>query len=174
MEEVSAVVAQAEAGNMVQLVPYQTSHFDELNSFQLDETQSKFTASVYENIVNRKIETIPGKFPVTILHDEIPVGFFILDDSDEKTIFTADENAVLLRSLSLNPKYQGKGIGKDTMILMDDFVRNQFPHRTHITLAVNARNEHAIQLYVKTGYQNTNRTYDGSIGPQFILSKQVN
>lgn len=158
---------------MVELVPYQSAHFEELNSFQLDEIQSQFTASVYENIVNRKIESILGKFPVTILYDEIPVGFFILDDSQEKTIFTVDENAVLLRSLSLNPKYQGKGIGKQTLILIDDYVRKQFPQITHITLAVNTKNDHAIQLYLKTGYQDTGRTYDGFIGPQYILSKQV-
>lgn len=158
---------------MVELIPYQSAHFEELNSFQLDEIQSQFTASVYQNIVERKIESIPGKFPVTILYDEIPVGFFILDDSEEKLIFTADENAVLLRSLSLNPNYQGKGVGKQTMILIDDYVRNQFPKITHITLAVNTKNEHAIQLYLKTGYQDTGRTYDGFIGPQFIFSKQV-
>lgn len=164
---------QAEAGKMVRLVPYQTIHFDELNSFQLDETQAKFTASFYENIINRKIESIPGKFPVTILYDEIPVGFFILDDSQEKIIFTEDENAVLLRSLSLNPNYQGKGIGKDALILIDDYVRNQFPHLTQIILAVNTKNNHAYKLYIKVGYQNTGRTFDGSIGPQYILSKRV-
>lgn len=172
--EVSAVAVQAEAGNMVRLVPYQTAHFDELNSFQLDETQSKFTASVHENIVNRKIESIPGKFPVTILYNEIPVGFFILDDSQEKIIFTQDDDAILLRSLSLNPKYQGKGIGRQAMILIDDYVRNQFPHLAHIILAVNTKNEHAYQLYIKTGYQDTTRTFDGSIGPQYILSKRIN
>lgn len=158
---------------MVRLVPYQTSHFDQLNSFQLNEEQSQFTASFYENIINKKIEAIPGKFPVTILYDEIPVGFFILDDSEEKIIFTEDQNAVLLRSLSLNPKYQGKGIGKEVMILIDDYVRNKFPDHTHIALGVNIRNEYAFQLYIKTGYQNTGRTFDGSIGPQYILSKRV-
>lgn len=158
---------------MVELVPYQSAHFEELNSFQLDEIQSQFTASVYENIVNRKIESILGKFPVTILYDEIPVGFFILDDSQEKTIFTVDENAVLLRSLSLNPKYQGKGIGKQTLILIDDYVRKQFPQITHITLAVNMRNENAIQLYVKTGYQMTEKVIKGIKGPQHFMVKTI-
>lgn len=171
--EVLAVVVQVEAGNVVRLIPYQASHFDELNSFQLDQTQSQFTASFYENIINRKIESIPGKFPVTILYNEIPVGFFILDDSQEKIIFTQDENAVLFRSLSLNPNYQGKGIGKQALILMDDYVRNQFPHLTHIILAVNIKNQHAYQLYIKVGYQDTGRTFHGSIGPQYILSKRV-
>lgn len=158
---------------MVRLVPYHISHFYELNSFRLDETQSRFTASFYENIVNRKIESIPGKFPVTILYNELPVGFFVIDDSEQKLMYVKDTGAVLLRSLSLNPKYQGKGIGKQTMILLDDYLRNQFPQITHIMLAVNFRNENAYQLYLKTGYHNTGNVFEGPKGPQYILCKQI-
>ena len=115
---------------MVKLVAYQIAHFDELNAFQLDEIQSEFTASFYQNIVERKIESIQGKFPVTILYDEKPVGFFILDNSEEKFIFVENPDEILLRSLSLSPDYQGKGIGKQTMLHLDEFVQNHFPEIT--------------------------------------------
>ena len=158
----------------LQLIFYNSSHFEELNSYDLDESQSEFTVSVYESIVVRKVESISGKYSITIMLEEKPIGYFVLDFTDDKFNYTNCQDAVLLRSLSLNPDFQGKGLGKASMLLTDEFVQTHFPEIKKIVLSVNFRNLSAYQLYQKTGYIDTGRIFEGIRGPQRIMEKFLN
>ena len=158
---------------MLQLKPYHSSHFDELNAYQLDEIQSGFTASVYENIVNRKIETQSLKYPISIFYQEKPIGFFVLDLSDDKLEFARNQDEILFRSFSLNPEFQGRGFGKKSMMFLEDFIRNKFPEIKKIILGVNFNNPLAIHLYQSIGYTNSGRTLMGRNGLQHILEKNL-
>ncbi len=158
---------------MIQLEFYNSSHFEELESYKLDEIQAQFTASVYENIVVRKVESNPLKHPITILFDQRPIGFFVLDLSDDKRDYTTEPDSVLLRSLSLNPDFQGKGIGKQAMKLTDEFVKHHFPEVKKIVLSVNFKNTLAYRLYLQAGYVDTKRVFAGIKGAQHILEKRI-
>jgi GNAT superfamily N-acetyltransferase len=175
--EVLVVVGNFHSKNMhpsiVQLEFYREEFFEDLNSFQLDEFQSEFTLSFYQNIVEKKIQEIPGKHPIAVLFQSQAIGFFVLDDSNEKFTYTTEMNSLLLRSLSLHPAYQGKGLGKEIMGVLDEFVQLHFPEKTSIYLAVNQRNIRAKELYFKTGYLDTGKIYVGIKGPQFILKKNL-
>jgi len=110
---------------------------------------------------------------VTILQDEKPAGFFVLDFGEDKLDLTDNEKSVLLRSLSVNPDLQGKGIGKAAMQLVDRFVRENFPDCDEIVLAVNQKNISAYQIYLKTGYLHEGKSRMGRSGPQYLMHKKL-
>nr|WP_307835692.1 GNAT family N-acetyltransferase [Elizabethkingia sp. ASV34] len=97
------------------------------------------------------------------------VGFFSLDFSSDLLTYSDNKNAVLLRALSINPKFQGKGIAKSAMIELPAFVKQNFPKVDEIAFGVNATNENAYKLYLKTGYQDSGKIYEGVKGPQHIM-----
>lgn len=83
--------------------------------------------------------------------------------------YSDSANAVLLRALSMNPEFQGKGIAKSAMIMLPDFVKKHFPEVEKIVFGVNATNENAYKLYLKTGYLDSGKIYEGVKGPQHIM-----
>lgn len=113
------------------------------------------------------------KFPVTIFFQNKAVGFFVLDFGADKFELTENENSTLLRSLSINPDYQGKGIGKTSMIILSDFVKENFPDCDEVVLAVNFNNNSAYDLYLKCGFEDQGKKRQMSKGWQNLLSKKI-
>lgn len=158
---------------MVSLHFYQSKDLPELD-FQLDEIQSHYSAlpkQALERIEERNLNDDFFAYPVTIFDDERIVGFFVLDFGEDKFEFTTQPDSVLLRSLSINPEFQGKSIGKTMMILLDQFVKEHFHDCKEIVLSVNERNTSALEIYLKTGYNLTGQTKEGRSGPQLVMSK---
>lgn len=145
----------------------------EFLNYTLDDNQKMFTSMpefALERIANRN----DGKsFPVSIFFNTQPVGFFVLDFGNDKFGLTENENAVLLRSLSINPDFQGKGIGKKSILLTDDFVKNNFKNCDEIVLAVNSKNTTAYQLYLRTEYIDEGKTRPFRDGFQHLLYKNI-
>ncbi|MFP3833484.1 GNAT family N-acetyltransferase [Chryseobacterium sp. SIMBA_028] len=142
-------------------------------SYSLDETQSRFTATAEQALQNIEKRDDNDAFPITILEDETPVGFFVLDFGNDKFELTDNENSVLVRSLSVNPEMQGKGVGKRAMMQVDTFVRAYFKDCNEIVLAVNQKNELAYHIYLKAGYIYDGKTRIGRSGPQYLMHKKV-
>ncbi|EJL72861.1 GNAT family N-acetyltransferase [Chryseobacterium populi] len=142
-------------------------------SYTLDENQAQYTSTA-EQALQRIRDRSDGKaFPLTIFDEEKPAGFFVLDFGDDKLDLTDNGNSVLLRSLSVNPRFQGKGIGKAAMLKIDDFIREHFKNCDEIVLAVNQNNSSAYHLYIKTGYQCDGKTRMGRNGPQYLMYKKL-
>ncbi|WP_294302822.1 N-acetyltransferase [uncultured Chryseobacterium sp.] len=157
---------------MVKLQFFKTEDFAGVN-YTLDETQLQYTSSA-ANALKRINDRNAGlEFPVTIFDTEIPVGFFTLDFGGDKMELTDNPNSVLLRSLSINPEMQGKGIGKAAMIRIDDFIREHFRDCHEIVLAVNQNNVFAYRLYEKVGYRYEGKIRIGRSGPQYLMSKYI-
>ena len=157
---------------MVLLQFYYSEDFAEL-AYDLDENQSMFTSSV-ENALHRIKERNDGKaFPITIFLDDKKVGFFVLDFGNDKFPLSENQKCVLLRSLSINPDFQGKGIGKASMLKIEAFVRENFPDCNEVVLAVNEKNTLAFELYLKTGYLYEGKIIEGRVGPQFVMFKKL-
>ncbi len=142
-------------------------------SYALDENQQRFTASPEEALQRIKEREENGAFPVTILSDDVPVGFFVLDFGKDKFELTDNESSVLLRSLSVNPEMQTKGIGKKAMLAVDDFVKKNFKDCHEIVLAVNQKNNSAYHIYLQTGYIYDGKTRIGRSGPQYLMYKKL-
>ncbi|MCT4011527.1 GNAT family N-acetyltransferase [Elizabethkingia anophelis] len=154
---------------MTEIVPYNDEHYEALTSYILDETQSQFSLVPREILDNSEIMENKGRFQYTILHESNVVGFFSLDFSADLQNYSDSANAVLLRALSMNPEFQGKGIAKSAMIMLPDFVKKHFPEVEKIVFGVNATNENAYKLYLKTGYLDSVKIYEGVKGPQHIM-----
>ncbi|AQW98708.1 GNAT family N-acetyltransferase [Elizabethkingia anophelis] len=154
---------------MTEIVPYNDEHYEALTSYILDETQSQFSLVPREILDNSEIMENKRRFQYTILHESNVAGFFSLDFSSDLLTYSDNENAVLLRALSINPKFQGKGIAKSAMIMLPDFVKKHFPEVEKIVFGVNATNENAYKLYLKTGYLDSGKIYEGVKGPQHIM-----
>lgn len=96
---------------MVTLTAYQSIHQKELN-YQLDDKQSRFSALPSEWFDDA------GVYRVVIVHDGKAVGFFVLDGGQDKLNYTDNDKALLLRSMSVNPAYQGQGLAKTSAKLL--------------------------------------------------------
>ncbi|WP_160140053.1 GNAT family N-acetyltransferase [Chryseobacterium sp. c4a] len=147
-------------------------HLSQLN-YDLDEGQQRFTATVDQALKNIEKRNGSDAFPITILDDNIAVGFFVLDFGEDKLELTDNRNSVLVRSLSVNPAMQGKGIGKVAMMKLDEFVRDHFKYCGEIVLAVNQKNDSAYHIYLKAGYIYDGRTRVGRSGPQYLMHKKL-
>ena len=160
---------------MISLEFYKSDNFTDLN-YQLSKIQMEFTATVdsaLERIGERKLKQDFLAHPISIFNDEKPIGFFVLDLGKDKFGLTENENSILIRSFSVNPKFQGKGIGKNAMFLVTEFIKNNFSEVNEIVLSVNERNDLAFQIYLKAGFQFFGKTREGRSGPQKILFKKI-
>ncbi|MDQ0595480.1 RimJ/RimL family protein N-acetyltransferase [Chryseobacterium ginsenosidimutans] len=160
---------------MISLKFYEPENFPELD-YILDNIQSQYTATAkqsLEKIEERNQNEDFFAYPITIFQDEKVAGFFVLDFGDDKFDLTENLDSVLLRSLSINPAFQGQGIGRSAMIEVDHFIKEHFSDCNEIVLAVNEQNKSAFQLYSKTGYNFDGKTRMGRSGPQYLMYKKL-
>ncbi len=160
---------------MTELKFYQPEDLPELD-YVLDEIQSQYTATAkqaLEKIEERNQKEDFFAYPITIFFEEKVAGFFVLDFGDDKYDLTENPDSVLLRSLSVNPKLQGRGIGKSSMTIVDNFIQEHFSDCNEIVLAVNEKNTAAFQLYTDSGYKFDGKRREGRSGPQFLLFKKL-
>lgn len=159
--------------NEITLAFYEESHRAGVMAYTLPEEQLQFTAlpkAVFERLGQR---VDAHAKPVTILKDGFPVGFLVLDYGDDKLDLTENTNALLIRSLSLNPLYQGYGYGKHAMMLIGEFVKKHYAHVNELVLAVNTDNTSAFRLYLGVGYKYDGRQCKGIRGMQYVMSKKM-
>jgi len=144
-------------------------HLPVLCQFSLPEHQRRFTS--LPNEVLKKLGDPPAedKLPVVLLAADKPVAFFVLDRGERIARYTPNQNAVLLRALSVDHKEQGRGYGQAAMRLLPEFIRSRLPGVNEIALAVNARNEHARHVYLRAGFRDRGYRVMGVQGIQHIL-----
>lgn len=140
--------------------------------YTLDENQLRFTATAAQALQSISERDDNDAFPITILDSNVVAGFFVLDFGKDKFELTDNEDSVLVRSLSINPEMQGKGLGKIAMMLVDSFVKENFENCNEIVLAVNQKNDLAYHIYLKAGYIFDGKTRIGRSGPQYLMYKK--
>lgn len=151
---------------------YVPRDFEEVN-YALSPEQMRFTNTPEGALQRIKERNDERKKAVCIFMNDQIAGFFVLDTSDDKKELTENEAAILLRSLSLNPFFQGQGIAKEAMLILPDFVRIHYAHCTEIVLAVNFENPLAYGIYLKTNFIDDGKTNQGRSGLQHILTLQI-
>jgi RimJ/RimL family protein N-acetyltransferase len=149
----------------VELKHFSNEYLEVLNSFELPEDQTQFTA-----LPSKILEVTEGQHRIVILSENEPVGFFLLHSTKRVKEYSDNPNAMLLTALSVNHEKQGKGYAKQGMLLLTDFVKSEFPNCDEIVLAVNHKNIPAQRLYSRVGFKDTGRRKIGRIGEQFIMS----
>ncbi|MBL1223420.1 GNAT family N-acetyltransferase [Chryseobacterium sp. L7] len=157
---------------MVRLELFKQEDFSALN-YALDENQQQYTSTVEQALKRIKERNDSKAFSVTVFEDDEPAGFFVLDFGEDKFELTDNTQSTLLRSLSINPALQGRGIGKEAMQIVDEFVKKTFPDCDEIVLAVNQKNLSAYHIYLKTGYVYDGKSRMGRSGPQYLMYKKL-
>ncbi|MGE7878118.1 GNAT family N-acetyltransferase [Peribacillus muralis] len=149
----------------VVLQKYKPEHLPWLKAFELPKEQEKFTA-----LPIKMLKITKERHPIVILHDNEPVGFFVLHSSDRVKDYTNNPKAMLLTALSINHSKQGRGFANKGMKTIESFVTQQFPACNEIILAVNHKNVPAQKLYEKAGFKDTGTRKIGRIGEQYIYN----
>ena len=142
-------------------------------NYELDEEQHQFTRLPKYSIADRNDLKDATKKAITILFKNKPVGYFVLDEGEDKFLYTKNQKSVLIRSLSLNPEFQGKGIAKQAMLDIAEFVKSNFDDKNELVLAVNFRNKNAYHLYRKCNFEDYGDVMKGRKGLQHILFKKI-
>jgi RimJ/RimL family protein N-acetyltransferase len=138
----------------------------------LDEAQKSFVF-LPSAVIDWSIQD-KNCFPVVILFEDEPVGFFVLHHSEESQTFTENVNAIFLRAFSIDRKHQGKGFAGLAMNSLPKFVLNHFPQVVEIVLTVNENNLPAKRLYEKSGFLYKGKSKVGSSGIELVMHYSIN
>ncbi|MFC0476301.1 GNAT family N-acetyltransferase [Robertmurraya beringensis] len=147
---------------------FQLKYKERLFSFELPNDQVKFTA-----LPSHVLEVQEGQFPIVIVEDDVPVGFFILHSTSRVKEYSNNPNAMLLTAFSIDYSKQGRGYAKKGLLLLKKYIQNQFPSCDEIVLGVNHQNVPAQNLYARVGFQDTGRRVIGSLGEQFVMTLHI-
>ena len=160
----------------VSLEPYASRHQDELN-YELDDVQSLYTvlpSAWFDGTHDGAGDVAVNR--VAIMYDERAVGFFVLDGGDDKYNYTDNPKALLLRSMSLNPAYQGLGLSALALTGLARFCQShvkQADSYNQIVLGVNHDNIAAQKVYEKVGFARVERTFMGRSGVQYVYELNI-
>ena len=137
--------------NIVALDFYSSKYKSILEHYFLLEEQVNFTSLPLDAI--KQCEQDDDRHPIVILYNHELAGFFVLHGWEGVKEFSTNKEAILLRAYSVNHAYQGKGIAKNSLKLLPAFVKENFPDKKEIILAVNINNKIAQQVYRKCGFK---------------------
>ncbi len=154
--------------NTIELVHFSEDYVDVLHDFDLPKEQSQFTALPKEI----SIEMV-GQYPLVILSDNVPVGFFVLHATGRVKEYSSNPNAMLLTALSIDHKQQGKGYAKKGMLVLSDFIKREFKECNEVVLVVNHKNIPAQNLYLKVGFVDHGERRIGPIGEQIVMNLHI-
>ena len=155
----------------VALTFYSEAYESSIHSYTLPEEQLIYTALPTEAIA--KCKQGRDRTPILILAVNKLAGFFVLDAGEVVKEYTESSGALLIRSYSIHPDYQGKGVGKKSLKLLPFFINHHFPTINKVVLGVNYKNTAAQHLYKRSGFVDTNRHIFGSQGKQFVYQMDI-
>ncbi|MGM1048137.1 MAG: GNAT family N-acetyltransferase [Bacillota bacterium] len=151
---------------------YKDEYYKDLISFELPSDQKRYTGLPTE-VLEKSIKDM-DRYPIVILKDNIPVGFFVLHKNSEYADIIRNSSAILLRGLSIDFKHQGNGYAKKAMNDLPQFVMDLFPEAKELFLAVNEKNIVAQQLYAKVGFLDLGYRKTGAQGLQILMHYRKN
>jgi RimJ/RimL family protein N-acetyltransferase len=150
---------------------YKEEYKAKLSDYHLSEEQSRYAPVPLNALL--KCEEDSTRDPVVILYNGEPVGFFVLHGWEGVKAYSDNKDAILLRGYSINSKFQGKGIANESLLVLESFVKKEFPSKKEIILAVNHKNKIAQHVYKKGGFVDKGIRVMGRKGELFILHKEL-
>ena len=143
---------------MIQLRKIGENNFRDIMSLHVRDDQKSFVAPNDLSLIEAFIAiSHNGKaFPFGIYDGDIPVGFCMIgfgaDEDWEDAPAVAKDNYNLWR-LMIDKKYQGQGLGRQTMDAAMDLIRTfPFGEAKKVWLSYEPENTHAREIYRKYGF----------------------
>lgn len=151
--------------------PYQSGDQQAVEAYYLREEAKPFTRSPQEALAyGLSCETYR---PFLCFEGEVLVASFVLDGGEDRLIYTDKANSLLLRSFSVDSRFEGQGHAKAVLAQLSDLMHQYFPHIKEVVLGVNADNKRAINLYSHNGFEDTGDIYQGPKGAQQIFILKI-
>jgi RimJ/RimL family protein N-acetyltransferase len=150
---------------------YNSEWESKVRSLELEETQKDFVFSPSTALDFFKLGN--NCYAVTIIHEEEPIGFFVLQRSKEAQEYTNNMNTILLRSFSIGRNYQSRGFGSAAMGILPQFIRATLPEIEEIMLTVHEKNIPAMRLYEKSGLLRGYDSVPRSIHPRCLAGSPL-
>lgn len=147
---------------------YQPEHAKLIEAYTLTEEQLQFTGNPKDSIEFSQLET--NHYPILTLNNEQLVTFFALHTCEGVKPYSANANAILIRTFSTDFYHQRKGYARKALSLVPAFVTEHFSGIDEVVLAVNARNKSAQALYTQCGFVDEGVRAMGLRGELIVLS----
>jgi len=149
---------------------------DELFSIQIDQYvfgKVLYTDETPQKIVEYSI-TNQEQFAVAISDDRGKlIGFFCLHlGAGPASYGYPDRSYALIRGLSIDERYRGKGYGAKCFDQIFEFINAEISADvTNLILGVNENNICAQKAYEKADFKKSNRLVDGKFGKLIVMEK---
>ncbi|GGB12233.1 GNAT family N-acetyltransferase [Macrococcus hajekii] len=152
-------------GSQIDIVQYSSEYREQLEAFELGERQLIYSSLPIQVLEEGLMDH--NRRPCVVLNKKKQVvGFFVLHQYYQHEGYETPVNAVYVRSLSINAKYQGHGYGTEIMMNIPDFVQRVFPDFEHLYLVVDAENQAAWNVYERAGFLHLATNPEGPIGKE--------
>ena len=155
---------------MVTLVQYGSEYLDQLMKIELTEEQQKFTQTAVEVLATLKD---PDRKLVLIKNDDDVVGYFILHGNQGVTDLGFEKDALLIRSLAIDPSQARRGFSYQGMAQLPEFIKMNYNDINRLVLIVNKKNIPAQGLYKKLGFTQHSSRENPVHGTQFIYELEL-
>jgi RimJ/RimL family protein N-acetyltransferase len=151
----------------IKLVFYDKEYDKQLESFELEHAQERFTAYPHQ-ILETLVDT--ERHYVLMVQEESVIGYFVLHENKGPVDIGSHNRALLIRALAVSKKEQGKGYALSAMKILPGFAKEYFKNAEELVLVVNHANIPAQNLYKKAGFSDTGLRRNGVHGLQFIYN----
>lgn len=152
---------------MIILTNYEINYRPALEDYPLSEEHLSFTGHPLELL--ERSEKNSTYTPIIIVEDEQVAGFFVLDTGIDKFHYTECQESILLRGYSIHPAFQGRGIAKTSIKQLSTYCKKYFPEINQIVLGVNEANKAAQSVYLKSGFIDEGKRFNGKSGVQIAM-----
>ena len=152
----------------MELIFYTEENQRQINSYNLTEEQLRYTGHPIECVELGEVDK--DRYSILGIEGEELVTFFCLHKNEGVKPYSNNRNAILLRAFSTDTYFQGKGYAKQALMLLPNFIKENFEDINEIVLAVNVKNEVAQELYKKYGFKDEGLRKMGKKGELIIMS----
>lgn len=163
--------SQYQVNTEVTLKFYDDSYYGNLEKYVLTGAHEYYSATPLDAL--KSCENIEGRNLVLIIQRRQVTGVFILQNGDIVQKYTANPNALVMFSYSVDSTKQGRGIATASFRELDAFVNENYDSVDEVALGVNGKNEVAQHVYKKGGFTDTGHSFMGPVGRQMIMSKEI-
>jgi RimJ/RimL family protein N-acetyltransferase len=157
--------------NTVSLDFYKEEYKSKLSDYHLSEEQTRYASLPLNAIL--KCEKDKTRNPIVILYNGEPAGFFVLHGWEGVMAYSDNKDAILIRGYSVHSTFQGKGIARESLLVLESFVKKHFPSKKEIILAVNHKNTVAQHVYMRGGFIDKGIRVMGRKGELLIFHKEL-
>ncbi|MET3729450.1 RimJ/RimL family protein N-acetyltransferase [Fictibacillus halophilus] len=146
---------------------YESKDFQAALEYCLPPQQALYTSMPVEVLKTFQCDIFNQ--PFVVYADQQLVGWFALYTDGSGNIYTNNKQAILLKSFSIDARFQKMGFALDSLKLLPNIVKQQYKDKNEIILTVHDTNNAAISLYRKAGFIHKGENYDGEYGIELIF-----